>query len=236
MGAGLLRTEDGPTLPLMRLLRSTAILIVLTYPAVAQNPSPSPGQAAPASEPSKPAAPSPAALSAGMEAALRKAGFTDLRIMPNSVFVRGKDKAGNPVAMVLNPGSMTEMVTLDPHSGSAAGGNGAPALTGSATFATVLPGERLVSKIIGTAVTDMAGHALGVIQDVAVDHGGVQAYIVHVAGLLGIGDRYAAVTPTAITLVFDKGKDRFAATMDATPDQMNAAPPFQYGDVDEATK
>lgn len=220
----------------MRLLRATTVLIAFTYPAFGQSPQAGSAPGTSEGDQGKPAVPNPAALSSGMEAALRKAGFTDLQIMPNSVFVRGKDKAGNPVAMVLNPGSMTEMVTLDPHSGSAAGGNGAPALTGSATFATVLPGERLVSKIVGTAVTDTAGHALGTIQDVAIDHGGVQAYVVRVAGLLGIGERYAAVTPTAITLTFDKAQGRLTATMDATPDQMKAAPPFKYGDVDDATK
>ena len=171
-----------------------------------------------------------------MTAMLRKAGFTDLQIMPNSVFVRGKDKAGNPVAMVLDPGSMTDMVTLDPHSGSAAGGNGAATLTGSATFATVLPSEKLASRIIGTDVTDKAGTMLGTIRDIAVDHGGVHAYVLRVGGLLGIGEHYTAITPTAIALSFDHGSGHYKATMDATLDQMKAAPEFKYGDGDEATK
>ena len=186
--------------------------------------------------PAKPAQPSPAAISADMKATLRKAGFTDLEIMPNSVFVRGKDKAGNPVAMVLNPSSMTEMVILDPHSGSAAGGNGAATLTGSATFATVLPSEKLASRIIGTDVTDQAGTVLGTIRDIAVDHGGVHAYVLRIGGLLGIGEHFAAVTPTAITLTFDQGSSHYKARMDATPDQMKSAPEFKYGDLDEATK
>ena len=62
------------------------------------------------------------ALSKDIAEVLAKSGFTDLQVMPNSVLVRGKDKAGQPVAMILNPGSMTEVVTLDPHSGSAASG------------------------------------------------------------------------------------------------------------------
>lgn len=176
------------------------------------------------------------ALSTDMAATLRKAGFTDLQIMPNSVFVRGKDKAGHPVAMVLNPGSMTEMVTLDPHSGSSAGGNGAATLTGSATFATVLPSEKLASRIIGTDVTNKSGDVLGTIRDIAIDHGGVNAYVLSVGGLLGIGEHFAAVTPTAITLSFDKGSGHYKAMMDATSTQMKAAPEFKYGDLDEATK
>ena len=192
--------------------------------------------AKPPSPLAKSAQPSPAAISADMTATLRKAGFTDLQIMPNSVFVRGKDKAGNPVAMVLDPGSMTDMVTLDPHSGSAAGGNGAATLTGSATFATVLPSEKLASRIIGTDVTDKAGTVLGTIRDIAVDHGGVHAYVLRVGGLLGIGEHYTAITPTAIALSFDHGSGHYKATMDATLDQMKAAPEFKYGDGDEATK
>lgn len=219
----------------MRLLPFAFPVLLFCAPAVASAqgapPAPSTTQA-----PAVPEPPRPAALSADMEATLRKAGFTDLRISPNAVFVRGKDKAGQPVAMVLDPASMTEMVTLDPHSGSAAGGDGAATLTGSATFATVLASEKLASKLIGTPVINKQGTSLGMIRDLAVDHGGVHAYVVQVAGLLGIGERYAAVTPAALVLVFDQGSKRYRATMDATPEQMRAAPEFKYGDLDEAAK
>jgi hypothetical protein len=42
-------------------------------------------------------------------ARLRKqqAGFTDIRIMPESFLVRAKDRDGNPVMMVINPDSIT---------------------------------------------------------------------------------------------------------------------------------
>ena len=219
----------------MRLSPATFAVLLLCAPVVASAQSVPPASSA-TQAPAAPAQPKSAALSADMEATLRKAGFTDLRILPNSVFVRGKDKAGHPVAMVLDPASMTEMVTLDPNSGSAAGGDGAATLTGSATFATVLASEKLASKLIGTQVINKQGTSLGVIRDLAVDHGGVHAYVVRVAGLLGIGERYAAVTPAALVLVFDQGTKRYRATMDATPEQMRAAPEFKYGDLDEAAK
>ena len=169
------------------------------------------------------------ALSADMEASLRKAGFTDLRILPNSILVRAKDKAGNPVAMVLNPGSMTEIVTLDPHSGSASGGDGGRApLTGSGVFATVLPTERLASTLIGLRVRDANGTEIGTIKDLAVDHGGIQAYILAVGGVLGIGDRYVAVTPFAISLIYDQVANSYHASMNATQDQLKTAPAFTY--------
>ena len=219
----------------MRLISFAIAASLLYIPAVAA----AQGTSAPApatQAPAVPAQPKPAALSTDMEATLRKAGFTDLRILPNAVFVRGKDKTGHPVAMVLDPASMTEVVTLDPHSGSAAGGDGAATLTGSATFATVLPSERLASRLIGTDVNSKQGTLLGTIRDIAVDHGGVHAYVVRVAGLFGIGERYVAVTPGALALAFDAGSKRYSATMDATPEQMRAAPEFKYGDLDEATK
>ena len=185
-----------------------------------------------APEPNKAKAARDGELTADMDATLRKAGFTDLQILPNSVFVRGKDKAGNPVAMVLNPGSMTEVVTLDPHAGTAASGNGAPApLTGSGTFATILPTERLASSLIGAPVVDTAGETIGTIKDIAVDHGGVHAYILGVGGLFGIGDRYVAVTPGALALAFDSTTKGYRATMSATIDQLKAAPEFTYGDL-----
>ena len=206
------------------------VLLALSWPAIASAQSPA------APNEAKPAQPNSASLSADMTATLRKAGFTDLQILPNSVFVRGKDKAGHPVAMVLDPQSMTELVTLDPHSGAAAGGNGTPTLTGSSTFTTVLAGGKLASRLIGTEVVDGQGIDLGTIRDIAIDHGGVHAYVVQVGGLLGIGDHYTAVTPTALALTFDKGSGRYKAVMDATPEQMKAAPAFRYQDVDEATK
>jgi type IV pilus biogenesis protein CpaD/CtpE len=43
---------------------------------------------------------------------LAKAGFTDIRIMPTSFMVRAKDQSGNPVMMVINPDSFTEVTAM----------------------------------------------------------------------------------------------------------------------------
>ncbi len=166
------------------------------------------------------------ALSDDMAATLRKAGFTELQILPNSLFVRGKDKAGHPVAMVLNPGSMTEMVVLDPHAGTAAGGNGAP-LTGSGTFAAVLPGERLASALIGLSVADPTGAKIGTIKDIAIDRGGIHAYVVGIGGLLGIGDHDVAVTPGALQISEDGTTHALRATIAVTADELKKAPAFE---------
>ena len=237
------------------LLLATAALVALAVPARADGaaaPAAPPaavptdgGQATPAKSPQASAVAAKSAqsnarhdgdLSADMETTLRKAGFTELRIMPNSVFVRGKDKAGNPVAMVINPGSMTEMVMLDPHSGPAAGGTGATPLTGSSTFTTVLPTEKLASSLIGLAVSGTAGDTIGTIKDLAIDHGGLHAYIIGVGGLFGVGDRYVAITPSAINLTYDRAAKTYRAAMSATAEQLKAAPEFKFGDMAEAKR
>jgi len=38
---------------------------------------------------------------------LQQAGFSDIKIMPQSFLVRAKDKSGDPVMMVINPDSVT---------------------------------------------------------------------------------------------------------------------------------
>ena len=57
---------------------------------------------------------------------LTKAGFTNITIMPSSFLVRAKDSQGNPVMMVINPDSLTEVTehTRAPtkHEGGASGG------------------------------------------------------------------------------------------------------------------
>ena len=56
-----------------------------------------------------PNAPTPARLSQKLRDDLTKAGFTDITIMPSSFLVRAKDSQGNPVMMVINPDSLTEV-------------------------------------------------------------------------------------------------------------------------------
>jgi hypothetical protein len=51
----------------------------------------------------------PVHLSQKLHDDLTKAGFTDINIMPSSFMVRAKDSQGNPVMMVINPGSLAEV-------------------------------------------------------------------------------------------------------------------------------
>lgn len=67
----------------------------------------------------------PAHISDKLRADLTKAGFTDIKIMPSSFMVRAKDSQGNPVMMVINPDSLTE-VTEAPVSGAIKGEPNSP--------------------------------------------------------------------------------------------------------------
>jgi hypothetical protein len=60
---------------------------------------------------------------------LEQAGYTDIKIMPESFLVRAKDKSGNPVMMVINPDSVTAITEIDHTNGSATTGSasGGPA-------------------------------------------------------------------------------------------------------------
>ena len=43
---------------------------------------------------------------------LEQAGFTDIRVMPESFLVRAKDRTGNPVMMIINPDSFTAVTAI----------------------------------------------------------------------------------------------------------------------------
>jgi hypothetical protein len=47
---------------------------------------------------------------------LARAGYTDIKIMPESFLVRAKDRSGNPVMMIMNPDSVTAITEVNPRS------------------------------------------------------------------------------------------------------------------------
>lgn len=50
---------------------------------------------------------------------LAQAGFSDIRVMPESFLVRAKDQNGNPVMMVINPDSVTAITAASGSEGNA---------------------------------------------------------------------------------------------------------------------
>jgi hypothetical protein len=73
----------------------------------AQTAPPAPGSAA--DQNAQPGAQAPTHMTERLRDDLSKAGFIDIKIMPSSFLVRAKDSQGNPVMMVINPDSVTEM-------------------------------------------------------------------------------------------------------------------------------
>ena len=63
----------------------------------------------PSAQNAAPSAQTPGHLSQKLRDDVAKAGFTDIKIMPSSFLVRAKDSQGNPVMMVVNPDSVTEV-------------------------------------------------------------------------------------------------------------------------------
>ena len=88
---------------------------------------------------SQTAAPStqpPAHVSQKLRDDLTKAGFKDITIMPSSFLVRAKDSQGNPMMMVINPDSVTEVTAQSAPAASGAMKGNASNTTGSASNAT----------------------------------------------------------------------------------------------------
>ena len=72
---------------------------------------------------------------------LDKAGFTDIKIMPESFLVQAKDSQGNPVVMMINPNSITALTEETQQTNSASNANhGAANNGGNSNSAGATPG------------------------------------------------------------------------------------------------
>jgi sporulation protein YlmC with PRC-barrel domain len=102
---------------------------------------------------------------------------------------------------------------------------GNPTNTG---FMAQQPGDRLASRLVGLNIHNTADENIGEIYDIILtDAGAVKAYIVSVGGFLGMGTKYVAIDPKAVTLVRQDEKN-WKATMNANKDQLKAAPEYKY--------
>ena len=102
----------------------------------------------------------------------------------------------------------------------AAATSGVVALSGSGN---------LVSQIVGLDVYNQSNQRIGQIEDIAVSEGGkTQAYILAVAHSTGLTPRYVAVDPSAVKIGFSDTDKTLHAQMNASLDQLIAAPEYQY--------
>jgi hypothetical protein len=111
----------------MRILTVTAAALLLSAPAIAQNPADS-SQQNPSTSMSQPQQDlsTPAPQTQGQQNAqkpqtpgariaqqirhnLEQAGFKNIKLMPSSFIVRAEDQNNNPVMMVINPDSITAL-------------------------------------------------------------------------------------------------------------------------------
>jgi hypothetical protein len=89
-------------------------------------------------------------------------------------------------------------------------------------------GDRLASRLVGLSIQNAGDENIGEIYDIILtDAGTVKAYIVSVGGFLGMGTRYVAIDPKAVTLTRQDEKN-WKATMNANKDQLKAAPEYKY--------
>ena len=106
--------------------------------------------------------------------------------------------------------------------------NAAPGNPTNTGFMAQQPGDRLASRLVGLNIQNTAKEDIGEIYDIVLtDQAAVKAYIVSVGGLLGMGTKYVAIDPKGVTLTRQDEKT-WKATMNATKDQLKAAPEYKY--------
>jgi sporulation protein YlmC with PRC-barrel domain len=136
--------------------------------------------------------------------------------------------------MSISPDEFTAVTTVGTSSGNAehtATKTASSADTASAgsTFVKVPDQDDLSSKVVGLDIYNNDNKDIGTIKDIALNPSGrAAAYIVSVGGFLGIGDHYVAVSPAAVKVSYNDSDKKWHATMNASADQLKAAPEFKY--------
>jgi hypothetical protein len=165
---------------------------------------------------------------------LQQAGFTDVKLRPQSFLVEAKDRSGNPVTMFVGPNTFAEVKTVGANAQKSSSNNSSSNNANATSdrpggaFTSVPPKDGLSSQLMGLQVYNNSKQDIGTIKDVALNENGIDGYILSVGGFLGIGDHYVAVRPSAINLKFDHAANKWTATMDTTADQLKSAPEFKY--------
>lgn len=147
---------------------------------------------------------------------LQQSGFTNVKVKPDSFLVEANDKAGNPVTMFITPNSLAEVTTIGQNKQS------------TGTFTSISPKDDLSSKAIGLNVYNNANQDIGTIKDIALNGNQIDGYILAVGGFLGLGDHEVAVRPGALDISYSSSDNKWHAKMDATADQLKAAPEYKH--------
>ncbi|MBV9569379.1 MAG: PRC-barrel domain-containing protein [Hyphomicrobiales bacterium] len=103
------------------------------------------------------------------------------------------------------------------------------AQTAGPKFITPQANDLISSRVVGLDVYDNTNHDVGKIQDIVFDNSmTIKGYILSVGGFLGMGERYVAVEPSSVAVKYDDNDKKWHANMNATSDQLKAAPEFKY--------
>jgi len=100
--------------------------------------------------------------------------------------------------------------------------------TTTEVFTTTQPTDVLSSNLIGLDVTNDANETIGEIKDLVISNDQLSGYILSVGGFLGIGDHYVSVNPKAVQITYLDADKKWKAVMNATKEQLKAAPEFKY--------
>lgn len=96
-------------------------------------------------------------------------------------------------------------------------------------FVSVTESSALSSNLVGLNVFNAGGQTIGQIKDVVLaPDKSATGFIVSVGGFLGVGEHYVVVDPAAVDVSYDAGAKKWHAVMNATADQLKAAPAFKY--------
>ena len=176
-------------------------------------------------------------LGADLRNMLQKSGYTDIRVAPTSFMVRARDSDGNPVVMSISPDSFTELTGVATTNGTTTGAATANNKDGSDRFVTISGNDELTSKLVRLDVYNDKNQDIGQIKDVALNQGGrAEAYVLSVGGILGMGEHYVAVNPSQVKITYNDSDKKWHASMNATTDQLKAAPEFKYSGRWSASK
>ncbi|WP_210485977.1 PRC-barrel domain-containing protein [Microvirga antarctica] len=96
------------------------------------------------------------------------------------------------------------------------------------TFVVAKPTDVLTHNLIGLNVVNDANDKIGEIKDLILSQGDLTGYIVSVGGFLGMGERNVIVRPNAVKVTYVENDKKWHAVMNATKDQLKAAPEFKY--------
>lgn len=98
----------------------------------------------------------------------------------------------------------------------------------SQVFVTAKPTDVLSYNLVGLSITNSAKEKIGEIKDLVLSEGSLAGYIVSVGGFLGMDEHYVIVSPKAVKIAYLDDDKKWTATMDATKDDLKAAPEFKY--------